>query len=88
MPRDALVVIVDFESFPPNMPEHLAKKFKRGNHGDDHHESRDHDSHRDHPNLVTPEGLKKEMDSAGFTSVTDYGFDHKPNYMAAYKLKP
>ena len=96
LPRDALVVFVDFESFPPNMPEHLAKKVGHDHHGDDHHGSHDHGSHdhghhhhgsHDHPEFVTPEELKKEMDSAGFTFVTDYGFDHKPNYIAAYKLK-
>ena len=88
LPKDALVVFVDFESMPPNRPENLGHK-----HGDDDHTHDDHshgDHHHgshDHPDFVTPEELKKEMDAAGFTFITDYDYDHKPNYMLAFKLK-
>lgn len=83
LPEDALVVFVDFESIPPNRPENLGDKHghEGHSHGDHHHGS------HDHPDFIPPEELKKEMDTAGFTFVTDYGYDHKPNYMLAFKLK-
>ena len=57
-------------------------------HGD--HTHSDHDNHHsddDHPDHIPPEELKHEMESAGFTYVTDYGYDHLPNYMLAFKVK-
>ena len=88
LPRDTLVVFVDFEAVPPNMPENLGHKHGHGEHthGDHSHGDHHHGSH-DHPDFITPEELKKEMDSAGFTFITDYGYDHKPSYMLAFKLK-
>lgn len=74
MPDDALLIFVDFEEMPENKPE------VPDEHG--HH----HGPH-DHPDFIPPEELKKEMDSAGFSFVTDYGYNHKPNYMLAFKVK-
>ena len=71
MPEDAIVVIVDFEEFPPNKPSDLKPP-----HGDDH----------PHSQLFKPEQVKAEFATAGFTFVTDYNFDAKPNYMLAFKV--
>ena len=68
MPKDALLVIADFEEFPPNPPPHIAEHAK------------------DHPPFIKPEDVKEEMASAGFTFVTDYDFDVKPNYLLAFKV--
>ena len=83
LPKDALVVFIDFEATPQNMPDEIAQKLK----GDGHAHGDQHDGSPEHPDFITPEQLKKEMEDAGFTFVTDYGYDHKPSYMLAFKLK-
>ena len=72
LPSNALVIIVDFETEPENVPEGL-KDIKH--------------AHEDHPEFLSPEELKKEMESAGFFFVTDFGYDHKPSYVLAFKAK-
>lgn len=92
IPKDALVVFVECDAMPDN--EHMHgygdHAQEQGNHAHDGHDHSHHEHHHgedDHPDPISPEELKKELDIAGFVFLTDYGYNHKPNYMLAFKLK-
>ena len=90
MPEDALLVFVDFEAFPDNPPADLEHAHKHHHHGSDDQEHGEHHHHGGHGSddvhLLTPETLKEEMTSAGFTFVKQYDFLDKPNYMVSFKV--
>ena len=76
----------------PSQPDHShgdgahVDDTKSGHAHDHDHKDHDHEDH-DHPDHIPPDQLKQELEDAGFTFVTDYGYDHKPNYLLAFKVK-